>query len=366
MSVDIIISNSFSKRTNMQENIMLTVFIVFPILTGLLLYLFSKTTPYFKKAQWLRWIIGNIMVFVLLVSIVILCGEVYYRFIYDTTDSFGLTKTSIEWHKRHYNFNNYHVRDSINYTPKLSGKPRITFVGDSFTAGHGINDIENRFVNRIRKTRPKLEIHAIADNGWDTYKQFATLLKLSQQGYQFDTVVLVYVLNDISDLIPKWKQVIERIYYVEPGFIFEHSYFLNTLYYRFYVTIDPDISSYYSFVIDAYDGPVWQDHIKMLKSIKHGFDVRNVDFYVVTFPFIQALGKDYKYRDIHNKLGQFWNSLGAKHLDLLDIFETCPAKDLVVNKFDAHPNQQAHAMAAEAIIEFLETHNIKIKQNKDP
>ena len=81
----------------------------------------------------------------------------------------------------------------MDYSLELSGKRRITFIGDSFTAGHGVADVEERFVNQIRTMRPDLEIHAIARNGWDTSHEIDNLEKLWQLCYEFDQAVLVYV-----------------------------------------------------------------------------------------------------------------------------------------------------------------------------
>ena len=75
---------------------------------------------------------------------------------------------------------------------------------------------------------------------------------------------------------------------------------------------------------------------------------------MVTFPFLNApLDGTYEYRFVHAQLGEFWRGLGVPHLDLLPVFEKFPPKKLVVNRFDGHPNQFAHHLAADAIQKFL-------------
>jgi len=74
---------------------------------------------------------------------------------------------------------------------------------------------------------------------------------------------------------------------------------------------------------------------------------------VVTFPFFQSQGPHYEYQATHDQLGQFWRELGVPHLDLLPVYEGLPRSKLTVNRFDAHPNGYAHALAAAAIEEFL-------------
>jgi hypothetical protein len=74
---------------------------------------------------------------------------------------------------------------------------------------------------------------------------------------------------------------------------------------------------------------------------------------VVTFPFLQHLGPGYEFRAVHAQLGKFWQELGVPHLDLLDLYEAHRNERLTVNSHDAHPNVRAHALAAEAILDFV-------------
>lgn len=338
----------------MEENILLSIFVLMPLLIAFSAYnFFKKIVPRFKKYKFPKLVIGNLLCFLLLCSLIILGAEVYYRFIYDTTDSFGLTKVAKKWHMRHYKYNNYNVRDSVDYNPKLSGKRRITFFGDSFTAGHGINNVENRFANKIRKLRPEFEIHVMAGNGWDTAKQLGTMVELAQNGYEFDNVVLVYVLNDISDLVPEWSKILDRIYSIKPAFLFEYSYFFNILYFRSYSKIDPDVANYYGFVNDAYNSEIWDRQKQLLTSIKDGMDARGIKFSVIIFPFMHDIGEDYKYEEVHEKIDNFWKSLNVPYLDLLTVYKSYSSKQLVVNKNDAHPNKFAHSLASKAIDKFL-------------
>ena len=57
--------------------------------------------------------------------------------------------------------------------------------------------------------------------------------------------------------------------------------------------------------------------------------------------------------DVHGRLDAFWRAEGVPHLDLLTIYAPLAARDLVVSKQDAHPNAVAHAMAAQAVGDFV-------------
>ena len=49
-----------------------------------------------------------------------------------------------------------------------------------------------------------------------------------------------------------------------------------------------------------------------------------------------------------------WREEGVPHLDLLDTFDGRDPSDLVVGRFDAHPNEEGHRIAAEAILPWLD------------
>ncbi len=319
----------------------------------------AKKTPRRKgrRTNRLTLVTGNILVLAVLLFIGGAVGEVYYRYIYDSTDSFGLTLVCKRWFERHYHENQSGFRDSVDYKNRiLPGKQRITFVGDSFTAGHGVKDVEKRFTNILRNSSgSNREIHATAANGWDTGAELALVSELVNSNYEMDIVVLVYVLNDISDIVAQWQDILRRIYGEVPqkNWLLEHSYFVNMVYYRIKAATDPDMANYYGFVRDAYEGPEWDKQKRRLAKMARTARSKGVHFAVVTFPFLHALGKSYEYAAVHRKLDAFWREQGVPHLDLWPLYTDYKPKELVVGKFDAHPNEFAHELAAQAIEAFL-------------
>lgn len=300
-------------------------------------------------------ILGNVLILAFLLSLLLAAGEFYFRFCYDTTDAFGLTRVNQRWFDRHWRLNRAGFRDSLSEYPpgRTPGRRRITFIGDSFTAGHGIPNVEDRFANRIRQLGQD-EVHVFAVNGYDTGDELYVAEELVRQGYQFDQVVLVYVLNDIGDVTGEAYAVDARVRSKPPtNFFIRHSFFLDTYYYWYRGRFDPDVSDYYQFVRKLYDGPTWEAQQKRLLSLRdfvasHGGRLR-----VVTFPFLHRLGPGYDYRPVHSQLDQFWREAGVPHLDLLPLFEASPAAKWTVNRHDAHPNLKAQALAAKALADFL-------------
>ena len=299
---------------------------------------------------------GNLLVLGVLLSTVVLGFECYYRFWCDTTDSFGLSRVTQRWFDRHYHVNASGVRDNLpGYVmQRTPGRRRITFVGDSFTAGHGIPDVEDRFANRIRRRETTWDVHVMGFNGFDTGAELAFLRQLVAKKYELDQVVLVYVLNDIADLDPHWQSILRRIYESDkPGFLFTHSFCLNTWYYRVKAWRDPDIADYYHFVREAYDGPLWEQQKRRLTAIHDLVTSNGGRLHVVTFPFLHQLSAGYEYRPVHHQLSTLWLELEVPHLDLLAVYGDHPQSDLVLSRYDAHPNRYAHELAADVIDRFL-------------
>ncbi len=340
----------------MGENIVLGTFTTFPLLLGWGLLLFFRKHRLHKRGGLLLLLAGNALVFTFLCSLAIFSGEVYFRFVYDSTESFGLSKTTARWFERHFQENSLGLRDSIDYELKTrDGRRRVTFLGDSFTAGHGVPDVEDRFANLVRGLSPSREVHVLAVCGLDTGQEITSLRAACDRGYELDLVVLAYCLNDISDISPQWQSMTRRIAgFSKPGFLVQHSYLCNTFYYRWKAATDPDISDYYQFVNGLYRGPTWEMQKLRLVSLRDEVHRRGGRLVVVTFPFYHALEADYRYDSIHKLLDRWWREIGVPHLDLAPAYESYSADQLTVSRYDAHPNERAHSIAANAIAEFLD------------
>jgi len=339
-----------------------TLFVIFlfaPVVLGTGIYLFFFKRKLHKNATWSLLLQGNLLILLALFSIVLLVGEIYYRFAYDETDSFALTNSTNRWILRYYQYNQSKYRDNVEYSQNTPpGKTRITFIGDSFTAGHGVRDVDKRFANLLRKQQSNLDVQVLANNGWDTGHQIEMLNNLQETELEY--VVLVYCLNDLSDIVPEYRAILDRIYERQPGYLIYNSYFLNTLYYRWIGLSDPDIKNFYNFTLEAYANQTWPKQQARLTAMRDLVAKRNAKLLVVTFPFIHALGENYAYAEVHQQLDTHWKSLGVPHLDLYNIYQGHTPEQMRVNQYDAHPNERAHAMAATAIEDFL---NDQIRQD---
>ncbi len=307
-------------------------------------------------------VVGNLLVLAFLASLASLVGECWFRFAYDATDSFGLLRTTDRWFDRHYVVNNLRIRDDVDYDlgPRSAEfRRRVDFVGDSFTAGHGVADVEDRFANRVRAARPQWQVHVFARNGADTSDELGFLDHeadaMAGGRYAFDVVVLVYCLNDLGDITPEIQQTMWRVLSRrERGFAARWSYLFDWFRLLAVVRSEPDVADFYSSLADAYSGPIWDAQRARLRTLRDVVAAHGGRLAVVTFPFFTDLGPSYRFRDVHRKLDEFWRSENVPALDLLATFDGRDASDLVVGRYDAHPNAKAHAMAAAAILPFLD------------
>jgi lysophospholipase L1-like esterase len=287
---------------------------------------------------------------------VLLALEVRYRFAYDRTDAFSLTMTSQRWFERHYRRNSWLLRDDVDYTlHKPPGRRRITFVGDSFTAGHGVADVADRFANRIRAREPGWDVQVLARNGLDTGAELAALRDALARGYRSDDVVLVYCPNDLGDLLPQWRAVVDGLYddFRNAGFLVHHSYGVNQLYFRLLAWRTPQLAGYYPELVAAYAGPVWREQARRLETFADLVRSHDARPRAVTFPFLQMMGPRDPFTPAYDQLDAFWRSIGVPHLDLRAAFEGIAPDALIVSRDDPHPNERAHALAATAIERFL-------------
>lgn len=154
----------------MIEDSTFLVFLLAPPLAGeliLLLFLFRHWRSRGRIAGWRRILLINLLSCFLLAGLAGLGGELYYRYIYDTTDSLAYTKVSRQWVERYCILNQGGFRDNVDYPlERAVGSRRISFLGDSFTAGHGIKSVEDRFPNLVRARARNGKCMSWQNLGW--------------------------------------------------------------------------------------------------------------------------------------------------------------------------------------------------------
>ncbi|MBI1313964.1 hypothetical protein GC176_21935 [bacterium] len=283
----------------------------------------------------------------------------------DTTDAFNATNVCHRWFRRHVDpyRNNADFRDRRNLTiRKPPGVKQIFFFGDSFTIAQGINRLEDRFtdrveadLNRLRPAdSPQIEVFNLGEFGWEVSTIESTIQAALQEGYQPDVLVYVYMLNDIEGYDPRTEIAIRGIQQIRPRFwLWSRTYFFNWLHFCWQQYNAGRTVDYFPHLADSYDSPVWLNVRAALQRIRDRCDEHGVEFRMVFFPFLHNLGPKYPFKHAHQKLAEFCNDAEVKYLDLEPVLTSHRDEDLMVNRFDNHPNERCHALVADAIVERL-------------
>jgi hypothetical protein len=298
--------------------------------------------------------------------------ELYFALIYDASDSFNMTNVSKKWFALHVQpqkkfltvnpktHEGIWYRDDRAYPEALRpDQKHVVFFGDSFTFAQGVNDVKDRFSNRVRDvlerdSNGKIVVSNVADAGTD----LRWIKKLSEEmfenGHKIDTMVYVLCLNDIESYHERHETYYQDLSRHNPQFfLFRDTYFFNWVYFRLRQFTVPAVSGYYSFVKDYYSGGPWQFMSAEIADVHRTCQAHGADFRVVIFPFLHNLGPEYPFRDVHRQIVEYCESQHIRALDLEPFLTPSAAKGLTVNRFDAHPNERAHQLAADALLKKL-------------
>lgn len=289
---------------------------------------------------------------------VITAAELGFACFADFSDTFNITNVSKRWLVLHIDseWNNAGVRDRNPLTKFVPpGQKRIVFVGDSFTAGHGIKNIDDRFTDRIAawldtKRPGKYAVANYAEPGLEASMIEGKIKALFKEHYDVSMIVYVYNLNDIEGYAPDTQKYLLQINTAEPhNPLLRDTYLLNWLYFRYVQFKYAKGTSYYASLAEAYRSEPWKGLRDKLAQLCRECAEQKVDFRMVIFPFVQNLGGEDAFRDARSQIVAFCKSQNVPVLDLQPILREHAGENLTVSRFDAHPNERAHAIAAEAI-----------------
>lgn len=288
-------------------------------------------------------------------------AEILCAFVVDQSDGSNMTNISKRWFRKHIEAQRNKAgfrdrRELTRLTPP--GVRRIAFFGDSFTIGHGVNRCEDRFTDRfealLEQAQPgKYQVANFGEPGMET-SQIESLVRATfDQDYQIDTVVYVFMLNDIEGYDPQTEQIIQSLRLVEPKFfLVSQTYFPNWVYFRCRQAVGRG-GEYFPHLRKSYFQAPWDGLKRKLDQLRDNCRDHQVDFRMVIFPFLHNLGPDYPYHAVHEKLRQYCEEAEIPVLDLEPVLLPHASEGLTANRDDAHPNERAHALVAEALKEQL-------------
>jgi lysophospholipase L1-like esterase len=209
---------------------------------------------------------------------------------------------------------------------------------------------------------PSVEVVNFSRPGWNTTMELAALRR-AIDGLAPDVLVLGYCLNDSEPL--RRRQLAELRQGVFPSeptsplsrFLFAHSTLYRVVFRRADNWRMRRATTDYYHRLYADEQPSWLATRRALGEMRELASSRGIPLLMVVFPiFDSQLDHRYHYRALHEIVARTASELGIDAIDLLPRYVGVDARRLALDPFlDAHPSELAHRIAAEAVLDELDT-----------
>jgi lysophospholipase L1-like esterase len=266
-----------------------------------------------------------------------------------------------------YRRNERGLRDR-DYGAKPDGTRRILMLGDSFTYGSGVRDEEAVFPRLVEKElQGSFHLADVDDfevlNGGlpgSLTKAWVRLWNRVGEDFDPDVVLIVFFLRDgTRTSSTKFFTAIRReiVRRNMESRLYAYSY----LYRRVRDTLDRQAVSdvYARAIMESYLGSEkqqeeWglaQENLRWLRDAARG---HGATVGLVVFPILMELNDPYPFAPVCDQIEAFARANDIPVLSLLPAFLGQRGPDLWISPFNQHPNAKAHAVAAAAIVPFVE------------
>lgn len=278
-------------------------------------------------------------------------------------DWYGTGAERAEFVRDHVRTNSLGFRDREFGAPK-PGVERILAIGDSFTFGDSIPNVDDTWPRvlerRLNDAGTPAEVLNLGVPGTNTAYQ-RELLDAKGWGLAPARIVLAFVPNDPEP--PKANRNIlpERL---NPPLLplprldralsrGSHAYAWLRAKKNEILVGWGNVESYTDYVHSLYrPGPDWDAFTEAARAIGAGARERGIPLTVALFPMFHDLEHD-PFAAETEKAAAVFREAGADVLDLRPAFAGHASSELWIASSDAHPNELAHRLAAEAIARHL-------------
>jgi len=297
-----------------------------------------------------NWLAGPMMTLTT-IALMFFSAEAYLRLFNITTEGYGFTAMNYHWYQNFYfgRFNTFGYRD---YEPKPDAPDltRIAVVGDSFAAGHGINNIDDTFPQLLeKKLGEQYDVNLVAQSGWDTDVEEAWL-----NGYpkRPNIVILSYYLNDIDYLLKDTALNPDNNFMTpqDPALSwFVLNFFVpNYVYYNLLqYTSTTRTQNFGMTLVNAHlDETLWATQSEKLNRLVDWSEDRQARMIVLLWPMIANVEAS---RPATEKVRDLFEGRGVQVVDMADALADQNIGEMILNRWDAHPSIAAHRLAADLL-----------------
>lgn len=307
-----------------------------------------------RRRARLRRAAANLLLTYAMLTLLLLAGEAYFRFVHAESD--GLPTLALRnWQARYWQTNSLGYRDR-EWTPAdWQGKQTVIVVGDSFTAGWGIEDTADRFSDVLAAQLG--DAYAVINLGQPGASTVTALENLRAYPLQTpDDVIVQYTLNDIEPaalsigLDPGLNPLAQM-----PAWAAE-TYLGNFLYWRWLNIARPEArgtQTYTDWLHSMYDhSVVWGIHEQQLNNLIDQIEAMGALPAAVIFPdTLDPFGSiPYVDRVAHVFEARGY---GDRVLKLFDTAEALPLAERVVSPRDAHASAAFHRVVGQMLYDQL-------------
>ena len=250
------------------------------------------------------------------------------------------------------------------FSTTRSDKLRILAVGDSFTFGDSVENVDDVWPRVLQSQLENTEVYNLGIAGTNTAGQRNIL---RDRGYKYnpDRIVLAFVLNDPEPPDANTRIVPEILYppLLPIGQPLDTGLTRLSYAYAFLRQKKNQLSerfgwkmTYGEFIASFYDpdGEYWQAFAAEARGLVADARSQGIEVDVAIFPMFNALDA-YPFEQAHTMAAELFGSTGAGVIDLLPYYRQHADESLSISPTDAHPNERAHRIAAEVIAEHLKT-----------
>lgn len=271
---------------------------------------------------------------------------------FQSTHRFNGTLASQAWFLKHWELNEEGYRDGPYEKEKIEGKRKVMVLGDSFVAGHGIEDPEDRFSNILaRKLSDYNRVFNLGVGGSDVLDAYH---RLKDFPYTPDFLIFSYYPNDIEQDGERAGLEIARArsYSDLPlplRYFFRRSYLLNNIYWRY--PHGEEMAGFKTYVEQCYaDSSVMNLHKAHLDSLVDHAETLGIPMLAIVWPFLERV----EWSEFATQpILEYFEERGVYTFDVRNMVLDRPVEDLIVNSNDSHPNQELNAELADSLYELM-------------
>jgi hypothetical protein len=310
------------------------------LLAAVLFFILAKTRSLKNR------LLQNALLSVVSLGYVLLASEFAFMFIPKSSNSGKVLSAKI-WEKYWWRENSDGFRDE-EFSQKDNIKKKLVFIGDSFTAGQGIKNPENRFSNLVAQAvEDSFEMYNMGQSGSNTEGHAALIQSLS---FTPDIIVYQFFVDDIKDTRIRIDGVYPHtaLYDDCPSFLvplIEHSYFLNYIYWMYPHSL---ISDYKKYLADSYESPrIAQAHGAVNNRIIEYCMGKNIRLVYLFIP----LPSEYEFSNQYYKtFEKTCRESGCLAINISAALEKHPVSSIIINRSDYHLNEKGNKLVASEIL----------------